>query len=330
MSKQIDNKQAPTQYLLGSLPEAETERLDELSFADDEFAETLKAVEKDLVDAYIQGELTGSALEQFKSYYLASPLRREKVEFAQAFQVFREQSAGTGAEVRTEAAPKHKGFSWFSALSRFTAPRLALQWGFAGVALVLLIAGGWLVFENVRLHQQASQTQARRDVLSQREQELQKELEGQRVANATTAQELANLRAERARLEQELKKAQPVGTDQQGARSIVSLILAAPMRGAGRISTITVLPQTEYVAAQLELPPADYSAYRVMLLDPASNRTLWRSGRVKARIKGDGKAISVNFSAGLLKPQNYILQVSGVSATGASEIVSDYPFKVVR
>ena len=71
MNKQAYNDQSIIQYLLGSLPEAEAERFDELSFTDDEFAEELKAAEKELVDAYARGELAGAALEQFKSYYLA-------------------------------------------------------------------------------------------------------------------------------------------------------------------------------------------------------------------------------------------------------------------
>src|SRR5467141_4149827 len=97
MSEQTFDQQAVAQYLLGALPEAETERLDELSITDAEFAEALQVAEKDLVDAYVQGELNGAALERFRSYYLASPLRREKVQFAQAFKVFAERSAGAKA-----------------------------------------------------------------------------------------------------------------------------------------------------------------------------------------------------------------------------------------
>ena len=65
-------------YLLGALAESETEELDELSIADDGFAETLKQVEHDLIDAYANGELEGGDLAKFESYYLASPRRRER------------------------------------------------------------------------------------------------------------------------------------------------------------------------------------------------------------------------------------------------------------
>src|SRR5438270_1600957 len=141
-----------TQYLLGALHEAETERFDELSFSDDEFADSLKAAEKDLVDAYVQGDLTGADLERFRSHYLASPLRREKVGFAQAFQVFGErESASLRAEGSTNLATKR---GWFAALSAFIAPRPVLQWGLAAAGLALLVVGGWLAIDNLGMRQQ--------------------------------------------------------------------------------------------------------------------------------------------------------------------------------
>jgi hypothetical protein len=73
--RQVFDDQTLIQYLLGSLTEAETERLDELSLADDEFATRLKAVENDLVDAYAKGELSGETLQRFSSFYLASERR---------------------------------------------------------------------------------------------------------------------------------------------------------------------------------------------------------------------------------------------------------------
>ena len=68
-------------YLLGQLPESETERLDELSITDDECAERIRAVEHDLVDEYARGELQGVVLEQFRSRYLTTPTatRRDSI-----------------------------------------------------------------------------------------------------------------------------------------------------------------------------------------------------------------------------------------------------------
>ncbi|HWT03514.1 MAG TPA: hypothetical protein VN256_24905 [Pyrinomonadaceae bacterium] len=300
-----------------------------------------------MVDAYVQGELTGAELEKFKSYYLTSPLRREKVQFARAFQVFAAGHAATQVvEVRAgkpaEPAARRKSAGWLSTLRDFATPRRALRWGAAFAALALLVAGAWLMFENRRLRERASQTQTRPDVLTPREQELQKELEGQREANATTAGELERVREERARLEQELKverekrlaeQQRAAGQQQPPAQSgagIVSFILAPQLRGVEQPPTVTIPTQTRYVAMQLRLEPNDYPAYQVSLLDQAGNQTLWRSGKLKARATGDGKALGFSFRAGLLGPQTYVLRVYGVPASGTPEVMSDYPFKVVK
>ena len=265
MSEATYNDQAIVEYLLGSLPAGEAERYDELSIANDEFAAALSACEKDLVDAYVGRELSGPVLERFESYYLASPLRREKLEFAQALEGWVEKSAKVQARAvgRTERPEKGQTAGRFSAFRLFFAQRPALQWGTAFAVMVLLLCGGWFVFDNARLRRQASQAQARRDELLQHEQRLQKELEGQRASNAATEQELASLRAERERLEQELKKAQQGSAGSTpGEQSVVSLVLAPPLRGAGQIRTVSIAPETKLVAVALQLEAADYRAYR--------------------------------------------------------------------
>ena len=80
------------QYLLGSASEEETERLDELGIADDEFAARLRTAEHDLVDSYVKGELKGAILEQFEAFYMASAERRDKVEFAKSLETLSNRS----------------------------------------------------------------------------------------------------------------------------------------------------------------------------------------------------------------------------------------------
>jgi len=84
------------------------------------------------------------------------------------------------------------------------------------------------------------------------------------------------------------------------------------------------------VALQLNLEPNDYQAYRVALIDQSNHQTIWQSGKLNAGSANNGKAVSVSFSSGLLKSQTYVMQVSGVSANGKIEVMSDYPFKVVK
>ena len=86
----LSHKSAPddqelVRYLLELLPEADTERLDEASIADDALAARLHVVERDLVDDYVRGALREDVRERFESRYLASPRRRENVRLAASF-----------------------------------------------------------------------------------------------------------------------------------------------------------------------------------------------------------------------------------------------------
>src|SRR2546423_6658479 len=315
-------------YLLGALPETDVERLDELSLADDAFAERLGAVENDLVDAYVRGELRGERFERFNTHYLASPRRREKVNVARTFLRFTKQAAGAaalapGVAPRTAETKKNSSPSWLR-LTRLR-PRLAMQWGLAAAALLLLLAGGYLWLENARLRNQMAQTQAERAALQQREQDLQKQLDEQRSANAQTASELAGVRERLAQLDaqvatQQNEDASPAGRDLR----IASFTLAPPTRG-GQVAEITLSAGTTIVALRLQLEADDFRAYQAALKDPATDQVIWRSGRLKA----NGKVVAVRLPAGLLKPQHYTLELTGSPGSGPAEIISSYPFTVV-
>src|SRR4029077_20354491 len=217
-------------YLLGSLPGEEAERLDELSIADDAFAWRLSVVENDLVDSYVDGELSGDHLRQFKKFYLSTPQRLQKLEFAETLSSFNARAASPeahAAPARTAARSRPVGetstgpspWGWLSA------PRLVLQWGFAAGALGLLFVAGYLLLENARLRRQTSEAPASNAAFERHEQELQRQLNDQSAANAQMAKELDRLRASQPNLDQ-LKT--------------LSALLLPPTRGAGAIPTVSV------------------------------------------------------------------------------------------
>jgi hypothetical protein len=312
MSQQLYDGKTITEYLLGTLPEADTARLDELSFTDDDFSDALNAAEKDLIDAYVQGELSGRVLERFESYFLASSLRREAVQFAQTLQEFGEKQHAVqpSAPETKEVLPKTK--SAFSTLPVFFNP--TLQWGLAFAGSALLIAVALLLFENVRLRQQVLRLQTNSTSLQQRELQLQNELQAQR--------------AERARLEEELKSS---GTPLLStAAAIASFVLTPQVRGTGQVTTVTIPAGTPRVTMRLPLEPNDFATYRVALIDLLTNNTVWQSTTLRAVGSENSKYLSVSFSAALLRPQNYILRVTGVSPTGVAGVLSDYVFRVAN
>jgi hypothetical protein len=322
-------------YLLGSLPEAKIERLDELSITDDQFAARLQEVENDLVDSFVRGELSGETLDKFRSHYMSSPKRQEKVAFARGLQKV------TDRITITEPAEKQKSiFSSPPAISKptskkdyshrfFSFPKMGLQWGLAAAVLLIMIAGGWMVFENIRLRDEVSQAQAERESLKKRERELQEELEGQRTADSEKEQELASLRERIRQIEQQSNLPPREATPSPGQEpKIIAFALAPQVRGGGQIKSLSIPADANYVDLQLELEATEFAFYRAEL--KSQSVSIWKSGKLRAATKGDGKAVNVRLRSELFKSQIYLIEVSGISPTGEAEIISSYPFRAIK
>lgn len=71
-------------YLLGDLPPAETEALDERSVVDAEFADRLRGVEHDLADAYARGELPAADRQRWEQTIGTTAAGLEQLRLAEA------------------------------------------------------------------------------------------------------------------------------------------------------------------------------------------------------------------------------------------------------
>ncbi len=330
LNQQLDNDERIIDYLLGSLSAEESEQLDERSFTDDTFAARLQIVENDLLDAYARGELSRERLERFNSIYLTSPKKRELVQFAKTLQAFKSyNSAVQTGEPRTITTTDEKSRPKASLNSTwwrfFTLPRLSLQWGLAAATLVLILIGGYLAIDNARLRNHLSAIDSERQALQKREQELETALASARQADTETASELERVRERLAALER-----QPLPKDEQPAApnlpKVATFALAPQLRGASQLVTVRLPAETQMVALQLELEARDFSNYQAALKNLATGEIIWRSGKLKAA----GKMVSVRLRADLLKPQNYTLELSGLSTNDTADVVGTYTFKVEK
>jgi hypothetical protein len=309
------NQHLITDYLLGAASQTDTERLDKMSLTDGNFATQLRVAEDDLVDAYIHGELSGESLSRFKSHYLASPLRQEKVKVARSFLEFADRAA-TPVAVERQESPKS---SW---RRFFVMPSFALQWGFAALALIFLIGVGYLVLQNNRLRDQMDHAQTERALLEQREQELKRELEQQKTSEASTQQELDQVRERLAQL------APAESTEQPAKPVVVAFNLAPQTRGASQIPTVVVPKEANVLALTLDLEAIGFPAYEAVLQSPGSSRAIWRSGKLKATKNGTSLRVAV--PANVLKAQDYIIELSSFFPSGQTEHAGSYSFRVQR
>ena len=329
--KQVYDDQLLIRYLLGLLPEEETERFDELSIVGDDFACRLRDVENDLVDAYASGELSGETLARFQSSYLSSAEGREKVKFAETFLASRGRAAaapagnaalgnapaGNAAAAIPGSTHLRNGPPQRSRL--FTLPRLTLNWGLAGAACLMIAAGGYLLLERQALRSQLYRAQADRTALQQRELELQKQLDEQRPHESL---------AQAGRRPDTGYRSAEAGTPSRAPKTVAFLLLAQK-RGTGQIAPIAVPPGIDRAVLQLQLEFDDFPRYRAALKDPVTDQIVWRSQDLSSMPLGGNKAVSAGLPASLLKQQNYTLELTGIPVNRPAELIGSYPFRVV-
>lgn len=234
-----------TNYVLGLLPESEAEQLDEASIADDGVAARLRAVEDDLVDAYVRGILCGKTLQSFEQHYLASPIRRDKVAFARRFTL-----AVDRASVSAPVTP---------------VPRISGRslWRLTAVAAALFVVSAAFWMQTARLRDRIAAAQAERQALDRHAQELQQEVSDLRA--------VGNAAAHAAQPPAPAPVAPPI-----------ALVLLPQTREVGPVPALVLPPGVERIGFKLRLESREPAAYQIALRDPALDTIVWRSGWVAA------------------------------------------------
>jgi anti-sigma factor RsiW len=72
-------------YVLGELKEADQTALEQDLLIDRDKFEQARAIENNLIDSYVRGEMSRADREPFEAHYLSSALHRERVAIARVF-----------------------------------------------------------------------------------------------------------------------------------------------------------------------------------------------------------------------------------------------------
>lgn len=286
-----------TRYLLGALPEADTEQLDELSVVDDDLADRLRVAETDLIDAYVRGTLCGERLERFESHYLASPKRRARVEFAKKF--IRAVDAASGAEGTAPSRGSH---------ARPARNRLG-RWLLAAAAVLTVITGALLV-RNQQLSQDVQRAGAQAAAANRRADSLNDQLTQQRTAAETAQHALTEARAM--------------------AENAYALVLLPETRGTGPVPLVAVRPDAAVLTLDLRIDTTASASYDVALKNPATDRILWRDRVAPAPGSRPPTLVAVRIPGRFLKAQHYALDLFDAPHGAPGVFVAGYAFEVVR
>jgi hypothetical protein len=202
----------------------------------------------------------------------------------------------------------------------------------AAAALLMLLGGGWLLVETMRVR---SHTDAAQAALKEHERALLAQIEEQLSANAKeaerlrgellrTQEKLLQLEQQRARAEQQ---ARPPASPPELA--IVAFDLSPRTRGAASGTTLAIPPRTDFILLHLEVASDAYIAYRAELRTQTDDQLIWKSGRLTARDRGDAKIVDLQLRAKLLAPRGYSISLKGITESGKAEDDRSYTFRVV-
>jgi hypothetical protein len=308
IDKNAINDRMLVQYLLGRLPEEDAERLDELSVADDAIAVRLDEVENTLVDAHVRGELAPEDEGPFRSFYLASPVRRSKVEFAQALATVSASAPSVATERAASAVPQTQArrAGWFSA------PSFAFQWGLALAALTIAAVAGYLFLQNHSLSAKIASLSAQESVLESREKDLEAQIDTQ--ASVTHTPAVTN------------PSSDAVKTP---AAVLASVLLMPQTRGSGQPVAVLFDKMSAAIPLELALETSGFARYQAALKDPGTNQVLWTSGNLAVKHGANLNTAVVSVPAKILRQQNYVIELTGIPAGGPSDLVGAYMFHAV-
>jgi len=321
----VDNEKLISQYLLGELPEEQQVQIEDRAFSDKEYLAMITAVENDLIDEYVRGELSATDQQRFESRFLASAERRKRVEFAKALRTVVSESPAPEKKV-VQTAP---GWSWRESLYAFLnglnpAARLA----FVAAAIVIVVGAALLFVETLRLRRQVTQLQAEK----QAGQDLQQALEQERKRNTELNARLDQEKQQREQTDESLRQLTetPEATNPAPPPVIASLTLLPGLsRGGGQKPTLDLSSDARLVRLQIGIDPEEqYKSFGVELRTLAGAQ-VWNRENLAARTRKRGtRAVGLTLPATVLKSGEYELRLRGLTEGGGSEDVGFYYFNV--
>ena len=351
MNQQSEDESGLRRYLLGELTQEERSEVEERLFLNSDYFQQLQAEEDDLLDDYIYEELSITDRENFEKYFLSAPGRREDIKIARALKRYISTEAepvpSTLASVPAAIAqpPAASTFAFLPSLRNFSAlARLAL----AAAAVIILAIGIWLVIKAVRSREQSQPLEVQRPAPHGNVQALEPREEMttnvQPDKSPKVEQERRVERQERRGGLEEEQVAKNVGRDApqsrepssqskvpRGSTLAVMLVPGSGVRGGGDITSVLLSPEISYV--KLDLPLLGSNNYRTYQAALRLNQSYGKAIRTWDKLQSAGTKepadfVSVTVPSKLLRPANYQMKLSGLTAEGKMRDIATYVFQV--
>lgn len=311
-----DKENKLREFLLGTLPAAEREAIEEKFMADEELFAALNLAEEDLLEEYARGELSEAERQQLERHLLRVPRNLERARFLRTMQAAFERGQQMPSVAAVERQAIRRGF--------FQSP----FWRYALVATCLVLAGAfvWWVLMRGRTSEAP--------LLANQATPLPPANTAPQATNtpnpatlnenksATNSNSAINNNA--APPPDSSPRDKPAPRPRPAAQPFVATLLLTPgaTRSEGPMPELIVPARAQGAQIKLVLEMDVYPNYRAVLSDE-NGAPVWASGILKAR----GQTVTLNIPRRFLLQGDYFIKLSGVSGT-SSIPAADYSLRI--
>jgi hypothetical protein len=334
MEQSAKEERTMTRYLLGAATEEECVEIEGRFLRDAEYLKQLRALECEIIDDYVGGEMAPAERRIFERRALASPQGREQVKRARKFQAQLDHIAAEEREP-TPLIAGHVESLGEKLWTRLFTPVYVLRYGMAVAAPLLLLGGLWLLREINISRSRLAELTTERDLSRSNEKELQERLAAQKGERQRLTSRLENeklqLAAERSRNVQAMREMrrlmeQPAPSPIPEGDFVELALTSGIERNSGDPRRLSIPMSVRKVKLQLELDPSvSYRSYRVEL-NTSGGAQVWVQGGLTAQRADWGRFITLTLPTGALQAGEYELILSGLTDERKSEVAGYYYF----
>jgi hypothetical protein len=307
MTNDAQRKIRITRYLLGQVSQEERDEIENGYLREDNLFEELVAIENDMIDNYVRGELTEPEKGQFEAYFLSTPERRERVHFARSLA----HSFAASPSLGPNAGASRGVWRIMQAFrkDRTSAIRLAIATGLVAAVSVSI----WMAAVNRTLRHQLEAARTGEAKMQKRTLEL-----GQRVADLQQVVSAGNER--------------PIDDLPAPGSATLSLTLVPDLvRGGGKGQNSLSL--STGISKVVLLLPRDHEESLIysVVLETAEGKRVWQNENIEGLMARNGsKIISVKVSSNVLNRGDYVLRLFRNASGGTGYEVDAYSFRVMK
>ncbi|MBC7910249.1 MAG: zf-HC2 domain-containing protein [Pyrinomonadaceae bacterium] len=313
MDLQTDNEIILRQFLLGALPAAEREAVEDRFMVEGELFAALGATEEDLLEEYARGELSAPEREQIERHLLLVPRNRERARLLRTMQTAFAQRTHAPAEPTRQTKFRN-----------FFQPRV---WRYALLAACLIVAcgfGWWLLRGREQGDLQVKKAPQPVIAVPPEKRQQPAPSNSPLMAHPPKNDNGSNInhgsdKPQSSPLNDETAPPHRAATQP----FIATLILSAgATRSEGRVPELSLPAGAQAAQIKLMLETNDYAGYRAVLTDE-DGAPIWTSGALKAR----EQTVTLNLPARFLREGDYFLKLNGLEAN-TSAPAAEYSFRV--